>query len=232
MSTSGLYTSDYKNADLITEAFERAQVDPAGITHRHIESALRSIDFMFADWATKGVKQYKVERFSYSNLTSPAYTTGVSSLTLPGRILRLLTAVHRDSSNNDTAITLIGREDYEYINNKTQTGSNTDRIFLDRQRDAPVAYLWPVIDNANNSLVLTALVRAQDAGEFSDNPDIPYIWLEAFIQGLTARLAKKFNRAIYKEEKADADEAFFFARSEDRDQAPTTLEINLNKGRR
>lgn len=232
MTTSGTFSNNFDNADFVTEAFERIGVDPIGITSRHIDSALRSIEFMFAEWETRGVRLYKLETITLTSATTPAFGNGIRSLTLPTRVIRVINAVSQDADGAVVPIAEIGRQDYDWLNNKTQTGSIVDRFYLDRQRDAPVLYNWPVPDNNLRSLVLSCFVRMQDVGELSDQPDVPRIWFNALAQGLSGRLAQKYNRPIMDEEMQLGEIAFKLAKGEDRDPAPTQLVADLRIGRR
>ena len=52
MTTSGTYLFNPDLAELVDEAMERARIDPAHITARHILSARRSMRFILSGWAT------------------------------------------------------------------------------------------------------------------------------------------------------------------------------------
>jgi hypothetical protein len=230
MATSGTYTnSSIENADLIADAFERIGKDPDSIVTKHIDSALRSLFFLMSEWAARGVKEWKVEKFTFA--ASNGFTTGASSLTLAARVIRIVTMVHRHD-NVDTPVKLIGRQDYEYLVNKGQAGNRPDRAFLDRQRAAPILYFWPVLDNNTDSLIITAFVYMQDIGELSDNPEIPLFWQEALVSGLAAKLAEKYAPERLSEKITLANNAFKLARGEDRDPAPTKLRVRFRGGRR
>jgi len=226
MSTTNTYSFGLENADVLTEAFERIGVRAASITGEHIASALRSISLLFVDWHNRGMRQYKVEHF-----TLTPTSIGQNSFTLNPRVLRIFTCVHRITTGRvtDTPVYQIGRQDYDYIANKTQTGSRTDRIFLDKQRNAPVAYVWPAFDTLANSLILSAIVRNEDVGYGSDNPDIPYIWYDAICASLARRLAEKYAESRLEEKVLLERDAVNLAMYEDSDNGPTQFTCNLNR---
>jgi len=229
MTSSGTYTFSPENADFLAEAFERAGIDPDSITSRKVTSALRSLNFLFSEWNTRGVKQYKTETFILTS--ADGFTQGAQSITLNSRILRVLNAYHR-TGTNDTPLYESSRMEYEDMHNKTLQGNRPDRWFLDRKRDAAVMYLWPTIDNSNDSLVITALVRIQDVGNLSDTPDIPSIWYEALVSGLAAKLSAKYNPERFSVLDGLANKAFYYAKSEDRDTGPTRIKVSYGMSRR
>jgi hypothetical protein len=52
MTTSNSYTfADIQQIDVITEAFERIGRNPASLSSNDLDSARRSLNFLFSDWA-------------------------------------------------------------------------------------------------------------------------------------------------------------------------------------
>ena len=55
MTTSGTYAfGDIQQIDVITEAFERIGRNPASLSSNDIDSARRSLNFLFSDWSNNG----------------------------------------------------------------------------------------------------------------------------------------------------------------------------------
>lgn len=231
MATTGTYTDTFANDDLISEAFERINKDADAIGQRHITTALRSLSFMLMEWETKGVSQYRIETFTFDS--AAGFTTNATSLTLDGRVIRVLHVVHRDgSTSTDTRLLQIGRIDYDSLAKKDQTGNRPDRYYVDRERSAPVMYLWPAIDNANDTLYVYALTQHQDVGTLADDPDIERVWIPAAAAGLTAKLAEKYEPALFRDKLAIAKELFLEAKGEDREAGPTRFKMRGFGGRR
>ncbi|MGZ8432767.1 MAG: hypothetical protein ACXWYM_00285 [Candidatus Binatia bacterium] len=224
MATSGTFALTFENADFIAEAFERCGLDPDSITGRKIDSAMRSLNLMFVDWQTQGVKQYKVETITLDS--TDGFTTNAQSITLNSKILRVLYAQHK-LDDLETPMYEVGRQDYQNIADKTITGSRPDRWFLDRQRGAAEMYFWPVLDNDDSELVLSAFIKIEDAGNLSNNPDVQMIWFEAVASGLAARLSLKYAIDRHDRLKAEAKEAFNRAKGEDRATGPTRLSVSF-----
>lgn len=61
MATSGVYTWAPEFSDFVDDAYERVGIDPATLTMRHARSARRSLNFLFAQWANKGVHLFTVD---------------------------------------------------------------------------------------------------------------------------------------------------------------------------
>jgi hypothetical protein len=182
---------------------------------------------MLADWETKGIRQYKVEKFTISS--SGGFTTGAQSVTMSARVMRVLHAVHRNTSGIDTTLHKVSRSDYDILSDKDLAGDRPDRYFLDRQRDAAILYLWPAINVSTDSLIATCLVTHQDVGNMSDNPDISRLWWEAFASGLAAKLAEKYAPERLTEKVSLAQAAFVAARSEDRDDSATRFKMRQRR---
>lgn len=226
MSTTGTYTFDPENADIVTEAFDRIGVRPDAITGEHITSAMRSMAFCLMKYGNLGLNQYKVETF-----TLTPSTVGQTSFTLNTRVIRIATARHRRVSEaTDTPMYPVGRSDYDYLHKKTTTGNRPDRYFLDRQRAACVMYVYPAFDNITDTVIISALVKTQDVGSLSDTPDVPWYWLDLLCSSMATRLAEKYAVDRLAEKALLEKDAMTLAIAEHRETADTVFTVNLNRG--
>ena len=230
MSTTGTYNEELDISDIISESFERIYKDPDALVQRHITTALRSLTLMFSSWENDGVSQFRVDTFVIAS--ADGFTTGAESVTLNERVIRVLHAVHRDSDGIDTPLLRIGRMDYDYLAKKSQAGNRPDRFFVDKEIDAPIMYLWPVVNNDNDSLVVTCLVRHEDVGNMSNNLATERQWMDAVCAGLAARLAGKYAAEIEDKRTMQAMGAYAAARKADRGNAPTKFKMKAYGRRR
>jgi hypothetical protein len=60
-----------------------------------------------------------------------------------------------------------------------------------------------------------------------ETPDIPYRWLDALCAGLSHRLARIYAPTLEQLRKADADEAWKVAATQDTENVPLVLAPNL-----
>lgn len=220
MATSGTYTFDLTLADLVDEAYERAGVDPAELSIRHLKSARTSLALLFAEWSTKGVNEWAIEQYTQTLTASSAtYDLPTGAIDILGAVLR------RDGI--DTAIYRISRYDYLELHKKTTEG-RPDRYYVDRDAVTPQLTLWPTPENSTDAVVYFYVRRLQDTGSAINDLDVPYYWLEAMVSGLSAKLAEKFAKQNEEFLLQKAMLAFDSAASEDRDRTPIQFSCNFD----
>lgn len=193
MATSGTYIFNPDLAELMDEALERARIDPAKITSRHILSGRRSMRFMLTDWATKDFHNWRIQRQSFTVVQSQAsYLAGTDfDLGAGGvAILDILNLVLR-RNGVDTPIEFMSRDELLNIPEKDTEG-RPDRVFIDKQRDGIRLTFWPVPENSTDEIHFDAVLKFEDSDTAADNADIPWYMYDAFCYGLAFRLAEKF----------------------------------------
>jgi hypothetical protein len=82
----------------------------------------------------------------------------------------------------------LNQDQYVAMPNKQMTGQPL-QFWLDRQRDQPVMYLWPVPSNTFAQIVVWRHRYIQDVGTAQNDLDVPQRWLDAVVTGLAARMA-------------------------------------------
>lgn len=218
MASSGAYAFSLENAEIIAEAFERMEIDPSTLQHRHLTSALRSLGLMFGEWSGEGVNQWRIDQET-KTLTDGDYT-----FALPAGTIDVLGAWLRRSSV-DTAMNMISRQDWHDIPTKTTEG-RPDRFWVEKLTTlTPTFYHWPAAENSTDVIVYTRLLQMEDAGTLAQTPALPARWLEAICAGLAAKLAVKYAMKKLGALKPLADEAFMKARRGDRELGPTTIQV-------
>ena len=100
--------------DIVEEAFERCGLQDR--TGYEIKTARRSLNIMFADWANRGLNLWTIQKQEIA-VASAGFTNPLSGATLltggdTQTIIDITNCVMRDSSNNDFAMTRIGRSTY------------------------------------------------------------------------------------------------------------------------
>lgn len=192
MTTSGTYIFNPDLATQVDEAMERARIDPAVISARHILSARRSMRFMLADWATDDYHDFRIVREQFTVVESQAeYVAGVDFDITDTRLIDVIDVVLR-RSGVDTPVEFMTRSDYLNIPEKDIEG-RPDRVFIDKQRDNLVFTLWTTPENSTDIIIYDAVRKFEDSDTAADTADIPYQMHDAFAAGLAARLAEKFS---------------------------------------
>ena len=89
--------------------------------------------------------------------------------------------------------------------------------------------IWPVPDGTSaQTFSYYAVQQVQDANLTGGQTlDIPYLWLEAFADGMSYRLARIWNPAIAPAMKAVADESYNIASQQNVENANTYISPQL-----
>lgn len=190
MTTSGTYIFNPDLAELFDEAMERARIDPAVVSARHILSARRSMRFMLAEWATEDYHDFRIQRQSFTLVQSQAAYVAGTDFDIPAAVIDILNVVLR-RNGVDTPVEFMSRHEQINIPEKTTEG-RPDRVFIEKGRDGITMTLWTVPENSTDELHFDAVVKFEDSDTAADNADIPYQMQDAFAYGLAARLAEKF----------------------------------------
>ena len=201
MATSGTTTfeSTFSIDDIITEAYERlGRFDYSG---NDLRSARRSLNIMFQEWANRGLHYWQVKNNSITLVNGQSVYTmfrstsdGTSSATAVYGVDDILEAVYRNSSSVDFPLTKINRSAYQGLSNKTQTGVPTQyyvQRFIDKV--TITLYLTPGASEAGNFLNYYYVSRIQDAGNYTNEADVPYRFVPCMVAGLAYYLSQKIN---------------------------------------
>tara|TARA_R100000664_G_C2714493_1_gene110123 strand:- start:187 stop:861 length:675 start_codon:yes stop_codon:yes gene_type:complete len=217
MATSGTKTFQLSIADTIEEAYELAGLELR--TGYDAETARRSMNIMFADWANRGINLWTIEQVT-TNLTS-----GTSSYTLNSFDIDIVSAIIRQiegTTTTDLSLTRIGRSEYLNIPDKSATGRPT-QYFLDRQT-TPVVKLYPTPDSARTyRLVANTLQRIDDVTASDQDPDVPSRFIPCMASGLAYYIAMKRNPEKVPLLKQQYEQDFKLAADEDRSRASLHL---------
>jgi hypothetical protein len=201
MATSGTTTfeSTFNIDDIITEAYERlGRFDYSG---NDLRSARRSLNIMFQEWANRGLHYWQVKNNSITLVNGQSVytmfrstTDGTSDATAVYGVDDILEAVYRNSSSVDFPLTKINRSAYQGLSNKTQTGVPT-QYYVQRfiNKVTITLYLTPGASEAGNFLNYYYVSRIQDAGNYTNEADVPYRFVPCMVAGLSYYLSQKIN---------------------------------------
>src|SRR5210317_2132594 len=199
MATSGTTTfeSGFYIDDIITEAYERiGRFDYSG---NDIKTARRSLNILFQEWANRGLHYWEVGNNSITLVDGQSVYTmyrstadGTSDATAVYCVDDVLEASYRNSSSVDFPLTKISRSEYQSLSNKTDEGTPT-QYFVQRFIDKVTVtlYLTPGSTEAGNTINYYYVNRIQDAGDYSNDADVPYRFVPCMVAGLAYYLAVK-----------------------------------------
>jgi len=199
MATSGttVFESGFSISDIVEEAYERIGIK--GVSGHQLKTARRSLNIMFQEWGNRGLHFWEVKNNSItlvdgqSEYTMYRSTTdGTSDATAVYGVDDILEASYRNSSNVDFSLTKINRSNYQGLSSKTQEGTPT-QYFVQRFIDKVTItlYLTPGSTEAGNLLNYYYVSRIQDAGNYSNEADVPYRFVPCMVAGLAYYLAVK-----------------------------------------
>ena len=199
-TTSGTVTFDKTFAvdDLISEAYER--IGSQVTSGYQLKSARRSLNIMFQEWGNRGLHYWEVANNSITLVNNQATYTmfrstadGTSDATAVYGVDDVLEASFRNASNVDTPLSKISRSNYQALSNKTSTGQPT-QYFVQRFIDkiTVTLYLTPGTDQAGKFFNYYYVKRIQDAGDYTNDADVPYRFVPCMIAGLSYYLAVKY----------------------------------------
>lgn len=226
LSGTNLFGIATEQQSVIDEAFERCGKEASTLSANDIQSAIRSMSFMFADWANKGVNLWKV------SLLSQALTQGQIVQALNSNVIEIFNCFRRTTSggvNTDVQMTGISRADYMAIPNKQQQGQPT-QFWFERVL-TPNVYFWQTPDSTAYTFYYNAMLMQQDPGSPTATLDAPQRFFDAIAGGLAARLAEKWAPERFDKLQMKADMAFNTAAAEDTENVPMRIVPSMS-GRR
>ena len=208
MTTSGNKNFELDVAEYIEEAFERCGLEVR--TGYDLRTAKRSLNLMLAEWANRGLNQWTIKQRTLS------LTQGDGDYSLSNDVIDVLSVVVR-RSDTDYALDRVSRDTFISIPNKTTQGRSS-QFFLDRQ-NTPNLKLWPVPENATDTVIYDALTRMDDADSQTNTMDMPFRFYPCLAAGLAYYMALKRAPDRIQLLKAMYEEEFERAMAEDRDRS-------------
>ena len=197
-TTSGttIFEKGFSISDIVEEAYERLGIQ--GVSGYQLKSARRSLNILFQEWANRGLHYWEVANNNITLVADQAEytmfrstTDGTSSTTAVYGVDDVLEASYRNS-NVDTPLTKINRSQYQALSNKTSTGTPS-QYFVQRFIDkiTITLYLTPGSSEAGKFLNYYYVKRIQDAGDYTNDADVPYRFVPCMTAGLAYYLAIK-----------------------------------------
>ncbi len=214
---SGTYDFSPGLGELVLYAYNICQIRPTEITQTHMVNARMATNLMLARWANQGVNLWEVK------LASVALVQGQATYNVPNNVMTVLDVYARIDNGSappiDRIMLPVSRSEYAAYSSKTSQGFPT--VFWFDRLLAPTLTLWLVPDGSSAQyLQYYYVTQMQDSNLVGGKqPDIPYMWLEAFADGLAYRLAKIWKPDMAPGLKMQADESYQIAALQNIEQA-------------
>lgn len=199
-TTSGTATFEkgFSIADIVEEAYERIGIQ--GVSGYQLKGARRSLNILFQEWANRGLHYWEIANNNITLVNGQSVYTmfrstsdGTSDATAVYGVEDVLEASYRNSDNIDFPLTKINRSEYQSFSNKSETGVPT-QYFVQRfiDRITITLYLTPGTSEAGNKINYYYAKRIQDAGDYTNDADVPYRFVPCMVTGLAYYLSIKF----------------------------------------
>src|ERR1700679_61285 len=207
MISSGTYNFSLSNGEGVLAAFERVKIRAPSIRQEHFLNPRREINLLFGEWANKQVNLWKVE------LDTIPLVSGTAVYSVPANTVLILDAYITTNpgsqfGQNNRYITQLSRTEYASLSNPNTPGPPTQYWFS--RILAPTVTFWPVPDNNGPyTLGYYRVLQMQDANiPGGETPDIPYLWEDAMVAGLSHRLSRIYAPELEPARKIDAMDAW------------------------
>ena len=220
MTTSGSYSFLPATGELIVAAYRRIQIHRSEILTEHLADARNEANFLQSSWANLGPLLWTVD------LQTVALVQGQASYSVPDETVMMLDVYisipNGDGTTSDRIITPFSRTEYASTPDKSQQGSPTS-FWFDRLISGTFK-LWPVPDGSVPTLSYYRFTQIQDATlANAANPQIPYLWLDAYVAGLSHRLSRIYKPDMESAREQDAIKSYNVASTQGTENVPLYL---------
>jgi len=180
-TTSGTTSFTLTLDDLIEEAFQRCMISSTRQGY-DLREARTSLNILLAEWGNRGVHLWKVKSHTQT------LTQGTATYNAPSDASDILEVVFRNG-DTDTSMTKISRSEYINIPNKTSQGTPS-QYYIDRQY-VPTITLYQTPNVTGTEIFYYYVGIIEDAGAYTNNPDVYYNFIPCLTSGLAYYLSMK-----------------------------------------
>lgn len=182
MAVTGTYT--YR--EMITDALREAGVVSIGdeADAEEILVGLRAANRLLKSWQNQGWNLWAYASQSVTLTTAASYTLS------PVRPIQIASVRYKQNGREMPMIQMT-RDEYDTLPQKTTTGTPT-QFYYDKQREAALLYVWPVLATASGQTLEITYIREFEDVTLDAAADIPGEAYEAFHLNLAARLSSMF----------------------------------------
>ena len=201
MTTSGTTSFNLDIDELFQEAYERIGIDGSRSGY-HLRSARRSLNLLLSEWDNRGVHLWKVKLATIPLILGQAqydYTSDPSNY--PNDINDVLEAYVRNNTVTtnpvDISLTKIDRSAYAALPNKLSQGTPSQYYVQRTYSPSIFLYLTPGSNYSNAAnpsdyqLRFYYLAKIEDAGAYTNTPDVVFRFLPSLTSGMAYYLSIK-----------------------------------------
>lgn len=205
---SGSYSFAPSGGEIIMNAYQRIQIRPTEILTTHLQTAVMELNLLLVKMSNQQPNLWAVD------LQAMPLTQGQATYSLPAETVMITNAyisTWSGTSRIDRIIWPLSQTEYASISNKASQGTPT-QFWYDRTISPTITFYLTPDGNGPYTLYFYRVRQVQDATlPNAVNVEVPYLWLDALTAGLAHRLARIYMPALEQIRKADADEAWAIA---------------------
>jgi len=222
--TSGQYNFNPSNNEIIAHSFARIGVKRTEILTDHIQNAVMELNALFTRFNNLGPNLWTVD------LQSIPLVQGSATYSIPAETIQILDVYIRTTAGTQTTDRILyplSRTEYASLSNKNTQGFPS-QFWFDRTISPTITfYLTP--DGAGPYDAFYYRYRQVQDSLLPNGhvAEIPNRWIDALIAGLAHRLCRIYNPQIEQIRKADADEAWAVAATQDVENVPLNITPGL-----
>lgn len=225
MTTSGTFDYNPSLGEIGLYAFNMIGVRSMQITQEHMSSLHMAANLLLASWANRGVNLWAVDLQEVElEADEPTYSVPTNTV----MVLDAWVVIQNGDIETSRYITPISRTEYASVPNKLQTGITTTYWF-DRLLE-PTITLWLVPDGTSAQYLRYYRVRQLEDANFTGGQtvDIPYLWLDAFADGIAYRLSRAWKPEMAVGLKTVAEESYKIASEQNIEQVSQFISPQLS----
>lgn len=226
MTVSSTSTFNLTAAEIIDRAY--ARVCGEDVTGYDQKNARINMQLLFQELQMRNCNLWTVV------LGTQVLTQSDVDYTFGADVVDFLEMSIRDTSQatlTDLPIERISRAEYEGITDKLTEGQPV-KLFLDRQRDAPVGYIYQAPDLTTYTLRYWYIRRMYDQGAYTNNADVPVRWLPTLISGLAYFFGRERRKVLgipfVRELRDEYERDYGIAIAEDSDGSAMRIQPDLS----
>lgn len=140
----------------------------------------QALNLLFKAWADKGYKGFLYETITRAFVAAaPSYLLGPAAVPTTNRPQRVSAAWWTDVNNNKQTIFMVAKETFDRLTPRNQSGVAPTNAWYDAQLTNGIFNVWPVPDNANGTLFISAQKQFEDIPNGATTLQIPQPWFLA-----------------------------------------------------
>jgi hypothetical protein len=220
--TSQTYNFNPSNAEVVVAAFQRIRIKRPEILTQHIQDAIFELNSLFSAINNMGPNLWTVD------LQNIPLVQGTATYAVPPETIMILDVFIRyGTPPTDRIMYPLSRTEYASLSNKTTEGFPS-QFWFDRLISPTITFYLTPDGNGPYTAYYYRFRQIQDSTiNGSQVSEIPNRWIDAIVAGLAHRLSRIYAPELEAIRKADSDQAWMIAATQDVENVPLMLTPGL-----